>query len=99
MHAGLAHARRADEIHFRYHDPAAVLLAEKDHARHQKVQIGRTKAAGPAHIAVRVLAGADQVDVGLSVDLAAAEKERLDAALCRHVEQLDAAAGEAFVAQ
>ena len=45
-----ADPRCADEIHLRHHHPARMLLAEQDHARHQKVQIGRAERAGPAHL-------------------------------------------------
>ena len=52
------------------------------------------KLPGKAGGAAGPVAGADQVDVGLAVDLAAAEEEQVDAALAGEVEQLARALGE-----
>jgi hypothetical protein len=46
---------------------------------------------------VRIAADADEVDVGLAVDLAAAQEESIDPPLRSAVEQLDAAVGERVV--
>src|SRR5262245_6735249 len=91
-------AWRADERHPRHHDAACVLLAEQNHARHQEVQIGRPERAGPADFGTLAAADPHQVDISLAVDLAAAQEERVDAALRRQIEQLDTAVGEKVVA-
>jgi hypothetical protein len=97
IYAAFACSRSADEIHFRHHDPARVLLAKQDDARHQEVQVRRAERTRPAHRRNRIVAGAHQIDVGLAVDLPAAEEERVDPALRGQVEELDAAAREKIV--
>src|SRR5262245_1135131 len=97
VHAGRARSRRRNEIDLRHEDPRRVLLAEQDHFRYEEVEIGRAVGPGPAHVAPRVRAGADEVDVRLAVDLTAAEEERVDTTLRGAVEGLDAAVGEVGV--
>jgi hypothetical protein len=63
-----------------------VFFAKQDDARHQKVQIGRAERTRPANSATRVVAGSDQIDISLAVDLAAAQEKRIDASLCGKVE-------------
>ena len=75
-----------------------MLLAEQDHPRHQEIEIGGAERARPAHPAVGIAADAHEVDVGLPVDLAAAEEEGIDPALRGAVEQLAPAVGERVVA-
>lgn len=58
-----------------------MFLAEQDRARDHQIHEGGTEAAGEAGGEAGPVAGADQVDVGLPVDLAAAEEEQVDAAL------------------
>ena len=94
---GGAGAGRADELDLRHQHARRMLLAEQDHPRHQEIEIGGAERAGPAHPASRIAADADQVDVGLAVDLAAAEEEGVDPALRGAVEQLAAAVGERVV--
>jgi len=53
----------------------------------------------PARRCVRIVAGADEIDVRLAVDLAAAQEECVDPALRGEVEEFDAAAGEEIVFQ
>src|SRR3954454_15529662 len=88
---------RTDEVDLRHHHPARMLLAKQDHPRDEKVHIGRAERAGPAHFAAWVLTGADQVDIGLSIDLPAAQKKRIHSALRREIERLHSAVGIAVV--
>src|SRR5262245_2911271 len=87
----------ADEVDLRHQDARAVLLAEQDDARHEEIERGGAEAAGPAHGRARIVADADEIDVGLAVDLPAAEEEGVDATLCRTVEELAPAVGEEVV--
>ncbi len=89
-----AAARRADEIDFRHQGAARMLDPEQDHFRHDVIQIGRAERAGKARLRLVVVADADQIDVALAVDLAAGEKEHVDAALAGAVEQFARAVGE-----
>ena len=93
-HDAFAGAGRADEIDLVDEHARRMFLAKQDHARHDVIEEGRAERAGPAHAAVGIVAGADQVDIALAVDLAAAEKERIDAALRGAIEQFDGAIGE-----
>src|SRR5690606_5950870 len=79
------------------HAPA-VLLAEEDHPGHEVVQVGRAEGPRPSHVGPGILAGSDEIDVGLAVDLAASEEEGADPSLADQVEDLDATVGEAVVA-
>src|SRR6185436_9985471 len=97
IHAGFAYAGRADEVNVRHHDPARVFLAEQDDARHQEIQIRRPEGTWPAHRSSRIATGAHQIDVAPAIDLSATQKERVDSALRRKIEQFDAAAGEKIV--
>ena len=59
--------------------------------------MGGAERAGEADLALRVVADADEIDVGPAVDLRAAEEEGIDASLGGAVEQLSAAVGEEAV--
>ncbi len=93
-----AGAGGADEIDPLDQDPRTMLQAEQDDARHEVIEIGRAEGARPAHRAPRIAANPHQVQVGLAVDLAAAQEEGVDPALGGAVEQLLAAIGENIVA-
>ena len=56
------------------------------------------KDPGEAHARARPGAGADQVQVGLAVDLPAAEEEQVDPSLAGQVEQFARALGEGIAA-
>src|SRR6266851_7262834 len=67
---------RGDEVDLGHHHAARVFFAEQDHPRHQIVEIGRAERARPAERGLRIgPARADQVDIGLAVDLAATQEE------------------------
>ena len=70
---------------------------EEDHPRHHEVHVGGAERAWPAHPASRVAADADEVDVGLAVDLPAAQEEGVDPPLRGAIEQLDATVRERVV--
>src|SRR6185503_11384624 len=76
-------AARGDELDLRHQHAARVLLAKEDRARHQRIHERRAERAREAPAL-----GAHQVDVGLAVDLRAAEEEDVDAALASEVEEL-----------
>ena len=97
-HAGGGEAGGRDVLDPLHQHPARVLLAEQDGARRHQVHERRAEAAGKAHAGSRPVAGADQVDVGLPVDLAAAEEKQVDAALAGEIEQLARAVGERVAA-
>ena len=85
-------AGRGNEIDLGHHDPARMFLAEQDHVGHEVVEVARAEGARPAHVGLRVgPAGTHEIDVGLAIDLATSQEERVDSSLCRHVEQFDAA--------
>lgn len=75
-----------------------VLLAEPDRARHHHVHERRAEAAGEARGPARPGADPNQVDVGLAIDLAAAEEEQVNPLLAGQVEQLARALGERIAA-
>src|SRR5438105_3465782 len=79
---GRAPARRGDEFHLRHQHARGMLFAKQDGPA-EKVHEGRAERAGEP-----VLACAHQVDVGLAVDLRAAEEEDVDAALPGEIEEL-----------
>ena len=95
--AGRAHPRRADEIHLGHEHPPGVLVAEQDHFGHDEIHVGGAEGPGETGVHRRVVAGADKVDVGLSVDLRAAQEEHVDAALAGAVEHFAPAVGERVV--
>src|SRR4051794_17883702 len=71
-----------------------MLFAKQDHPRHDEIHEARAEGTGPAHVIARIVAAADEIDIALSIDLAAAEKERVDTPLRGAIEKLDAAIGE-----
>src|SRR5205823_14899153 len=82
LDAGRAPARRGNEFHLRHQHARGMLFAEQDRPA-EKIHEGRAERAGePA------LACAHEVDVGLAVDLRAAEEEDVDAALPGEIEEL-----------
>ncbi|MDE2396698.1 MAG: hypothetical protein KGM91_14780, partial [Burkholderiales bacterium] len=98
LHAGRRSAGGAHEIDLLDQGAPAVLPAEQDDPRHDEIKVGRAEATRPAHFAARVGAGADEVDVGAAVDLAAAQEEGIDAAAAGEIEEFGAAVGPAVVA-
>src|SRR4029453_4439316 len=70
------------------------LEPEQDHLGYDVVEIGRAERTGEARLRMRVVADADEVDVGLAGDLRTGEKERVDPSLAGAVEQLAPAVGE-----
>src|SRR5690606_35188961 len=98
MHAVIARTGRGNEIDPGHHHASAVRLANLDDPRYQVVQIRRAEGARPAHGGLRIIAGADEIDVRLAIDLATTEEEGTDPPLADQVEYLDAAVGEAVVA-
>src|SRR5436305_8342623 len=91
LHMRRAGARRTDKVDALDEHARRMFFTKQDHTRDDEIHEARTKRAGPAHLALRIIAAADEIDVALSVDLAAAEKERIDAALRRAIEKLDPA--------
>ena len=87
-------ARRADEIDALDEHARRMFFAKQDHARHDEIHEARAERARPAHLARGIIAPANEVDVPLTVDLSAAEKERIDASLRSAIEQFDASVGE-----
>ena len=96
-HHAFADARRADEIDFLDEHARRMFLAKQDYPRHDIIEERRTERTRPAGAALRIVAGADQIDIGLAVDLAAAQKKGVDTALGGAIEQLDSAVGEKIV--
>src|SRR5947209_3157803 len=90
-------ARCADEVDALDEHARRVLLTKQDHARDDEIHEARAERTRPAHLAPRIVAAADEVDVALPVDLAAAEKERVDASLRGAIEKFDATIGEEVV--
>src|SRR5690606_2144467 len=84
-------SRGADEIHLRHQRAWRVLLAKKDHARNEVIEISRAERTRKAHLVSRVVAEADEVDVGCAVDLASRQEERIDTPLRGAIEQLEGA--------
>ena len=74
-----------------------MFLTEQDDARYCKIQVTGAETAGEPGVGLRVVAGADQVDIAFAVDLSPAEEERIDAALASSVEQLRTAVVERVV--
>ncbi len=91
-------ARRADEVDPPHQAAPAMRLAEQHDLRHQEIEIGRAEGAGKAGRRMRTLAHFHQIDIGLAVDLAAAEEEGVDAALRGAVEELAPALPEGIEA-
>src|SRR5450759_918378 len=96
-HQAFAGAGRADEIDFLDKHARRMFLAKQDYPRHDIIEERRTERTRPAGAALRIIAGPYQIDIGLAVDLAAAQKKRVDAALGGAIEQLDRAVGEKIV--
>src|SRR5687768_4247248 len=76
-------AARGDELDLRHQYALRVLLAEEDGVLHHRIHEGRAERAGEA-----ASVGVHQVDRRAAVDLRAAEKKGVDAALAGKVEQL-----------
>src|SRR5690606_16369313 len=93
-HVVRARPRRADEIDPGNQRALRVLDAEQDHLRHDVVEIAGAERAGKAYLRMRIVAGRNEIDVALAVDLPAREKEHIDAALPRAIEQLARAVGK-----
>src|SRR5262245_27008205 len=85
---------RADEVDLRHQRAPRVLEPEQDHLGHDVIEVGRAERAGETRLRVRVVADADEVDVGLAVDLRARKEERVDPPLAGAVEELPPAVGE-----
>jgi putative tricarboxylic transport membrane protein len=98
MHIRIIAAGRRDEAYLRHQRTARVLDAEQDYLRHHVVEVAGAERAGEAHARLIVVADADQIDVALSVDLAAGKKEHIDATLTGAIEQFAPAIGEEHVA-
>src|SRR6266446_2943059 len=74
------------------------MLGAKQHdLGHHVIEIGRPERAPKAHARLFIVADAYEVDVAGAIDLAAGQKEYVDAALARTVEQLASAVGEEIV--
>ncbi len=71
-----------------------MLQAEQDDLGHHVIHVGRAEGAWEAHLRMRGVADADEIDVGRAVDLSARQEEHVDAALARAIEQLAPAIGE-----
>ena len=78
--AGFRQARRADEVDLVDQGARRVFLAEQDHLGDQEIEIAGAERAGETDLALRVIADPNKVDVGLAVDLAAAQKKGIDPA-------------------
>src|SRR6266446_3259034 len=74
-----------------------MLGAEQHDLGHHIIEIGRPERARKAHARLFIVADAHEVDVAGAIDLAAGQKEYVDAALARTVEQLAPAIGEEVV--
>src|SRR6266404_971973 len=74
------------------------MLGAKQHdLGHHVIEIGRPERAPEAHARLFIVADAHEVDVAGAIDLAAGQKEYVDAALARTVEQFAPAVGEEVV--
>src|SRR5215472_14030903 len=74
-----------------------MLGAKQNDARHDIIEISRTERAGESRLRFFVIADANQIDIAVAVDLAAGEKEHVDAALAGAVKQFARAVGEESV--
>src|SRR5438105_4254423 len=97
LHIRRARARRTNEINALDENARRVLLAEQDHARHNEIHEARAERTRPAHVIPRIIAAADEIDIALSINLPATEKERVDAALCGAIKELDTTIGKKIV--
>src|SRR5438128_18211 len=84
-------ASRADEVDLRHEHPPRVLLAEEEHLRDERIEVGGAERAGEAPGQLRIVAQSDEVEVALAVDLRSAQEEGVDPPLRGGVEQLAAA--------
>src|SRR5262249_23450621 len=91
---GWARARCADEVNLLHQGPPRMLCSEEDDARHDEVEIGRTKGAWEAHFGALIVADRNEIDVARAVDLRAGQKEHVDAALACGIEELTSAVGK-----
>src|SRR5258708_5182319 len=74
------------------------MLGAKQHdLGHHVIEIGRPERAPEPHGRLFIVADAHEVDVAGAIDLATGQKEYVDAALARTVEQLAPAVGEEVV--
>src|SRR5262245_21849774 len=69
IHIGFAYTWRADEVDLRHQGSARMFGAEKDHFRHDIVEVGGPERAGEAYCRSLVFAGAHQLDVAVAVYL------------------------------
>src|SRR5215470_14993064 len=71
-----------------------MLGTKQNDARHDIIQVCRAERARKPRFGFIVIADADQIDIAFAVDLAAGEKEHVDAPLAGAVEQFARAVGE-----
>src|SRR5688572_9587498 len=91
-----APARRRDEVNLLHEHPRRMLLAKQDHSGHGEIHERRAEGAREPCKGARLRAGSHphQVEVGLAVDLRAAEEKDVDASLPREVEELTRTLGK-----
>src|SRR5258708_34694523 len=71
-----------------------MLRAKQYDLGHHVIEIGRPERAPEAHARLFIVTDAHEVDVAGAIDLATGQKEYVDAALARAVEQFAPAVGE-----
>ena len=86
-------AARRDKLDLGYEHALGMLFAKEDRARHHRVQVGGAERAWKAPAF-----GAHEIDIGLAIDLRAAEKENVDSSLPREVEEFARAFAERIAA-
>ncbi len=74
-----------------------MFFAEEHDTPDYGIHYWRSEAARPSHTQIRIVPDADEIEVGLAINLTAAQHKRIDAPLMRAIEKLAAPVGEEII--